>query len=148
MNRVLQTANFLGLCAVAILCAIQWQSIARIDVDRDRLELVRQSQAKQIDQQAKTISDQASDLEDFRKRLTLAEDQLKDLQQKLNDAIAERDQLREALPKWKAAVASRDAAIKKASMEIESLANQRDSAIAQFNDVAVKYNNLVKKASR
>ena len=148
MNRALHIVNSIGICIVVALCVTQWHHIAGINADRDRLELTRQAQAKLIDEQKKTIADQAADLDDFRKRLEMAEGQLKSLQQKLTVAESERDQLREALTKWKAAVAARDATIKQASEDIESLVGQRNTAIAQFNDVATKYNELIKKMSQ
>ena len=145
MIRWLAIMNSLGIAAVVAVCVMQWHSIRLIDADRDRLERVRQGQAARIDKQTKTVSDQASDLEDVRRRLSTAEHQLTDLHQKLLQAIAERDALKEAIAKWKTALAARDAAIQKTGEQLAALMKQRDETFARFNDLATKYNDLVKK---
>ena len=58
--------------------------------------------------------------------------------------MAELANEKEALEKWKAAVTQRDEAIKKAIGEINTLEKARNDAIAKFNDLAGKYNTLVK----
>jgi hypothetical protein len=53
--------------------------------------------------------------------------------------------LKADLDKWVAAVKQRDDLIRQAGTEIQGLAKQRNDAIAQFNDLAMKYNALVKQ---
>jgi uncharacterized coiled-coil DUF342 family protein len=62
-----------------------------------------------------------------------------------NQLAAENAQLKTDLDKWVAAVKQRDELIKQAGAEIQNLAKQRNDAIAQFNDLASKYNALVKQ---
>ena len=44
-----------------------------------------------------------------------------------------------------AAVAQRDQALKQASSEFQKVANERNDAILKFNDLAGKYNAVVKQ---
>jgi septal ring factor EnvC (AmiA/AmiB activator) len=144
MNRFLQYLNFAGVLALAGLCALQWKENSRLNLAMNDLEMTRLRQSDQIAAQEKTIKGYTADLEDFRQRLTLAESQMKDLQRDLDKRTAERAQLRATLDKWVAAVTERDAALKKAGMEIQTLVKERDGAVGKFNDLAGKYNALVK----
>ncbi len=59
--------------------------------------------------------------------------------------IAAHDQLKAALEQWVAAVAQRDDVIKQAGQQIQKLAGRRNDAMIKFNDLAGKYNGLVKQ---
>jgi chromosome segregation ATPase len=59
--------------------------------------------------------------------------------------LAQRDQLTAALNTWKAAVAARDAALKQAGEDIQKIADERNEAVRRFNDLADKYNAVVKE---
>ena len=67
-----------------------------------------------------------------------------ELEAQLAAVTRERDQLRATLDKWVAAVTERDAALKQADKEIQALVSERDGAVAKFNELAGKYNSLVK----
>jgi chromosome segregation ATPase len=91
-------------------------------------------------------------LADVRQRLSLAEVDLKDAQDKLaaseqqcNGLIAQRDQLKTTLDKWEAAIADRDRALKQAGDQIQTLTADRNQAVQKFNDLADKYNAVVKQ---
>ncbi len=151
MNRALTFINFVGILALAALCAVQWDTNRRVNLLAIDLEKTRLQQTDKIHEQGKTIKGYMADLDDFRQRLTLAESQLNDARQKLasvtnerNQLQADRDKLRKALDQWIAAVAARDEAIRHAGEQIEKLAADRNDAVHRFNDLAEKYNALVK----
>ena len=58
---------------------------------------------------------------------------------------ADRDELKGALEKWIVAVAARDAALKQANEQIAKVVADRNTAVMQFNDLARKYNGIVKE---
>lgn len=151
MSRFLQYFNLAGVAALAILCAIQWQQNSRINQEVIELEKVRLEQAAKIAEQANTIKGDAADLEEFRQRLVQTGNALKESDAKLaactaerSQLTAERDQLKATLDKWVAAVAERDKVLKQASDELVKLAKDRNEAVLKFNDLAGKYNGLVK----
>jgi len=152
MKRFFDVFNLLGIGALVLLCANQWAANGELGRENDHLETIRLQQAATITTRDETIKGQAADLDEFRARLTTAEDELKQLHQQLTKVTAERDllaaerdRLKANLDQWMAAVKARDTLIKQAGDEIQMLAKQRNDAIAQFNDLAAKYNALVKK---
>ena len=153
MKRFFDVFNLLGIGAMVVLCANQWAANGELGRENDHLQTIRLQQAATIATRDETIKGQAADLDEFRTRLTRAEEQLKDVQQQLTKVTAERDllsaernRLKANLDQWMAAVKARDTLIKQAGGEIQMLAKQRNDAIAQFNDLAGKYNALVKRA--
>jgi chromosome segregation ATPase len=152
MNRIVTNLNFLGVVALAILCMIQWQANSQIFGQLGRTNQVRLDQAAKIAEQDATLNQNSTDLADVRQRLSLAESDLKDINAKLaaaNQQIdqlsAQRDQLKTSLDQWVAACAARDQEIKQAEQQIQKLTTDRDQAIAKFNDLADKYNGVVKQ---
>jgi chromosome segregation ATPase len=137
--------NFIGVVAMAILCGFQWQTNSQLNLEAQALDKTRLQQAATIDQQNRTIKNDSTDLDDLRRRLSLAESALTEAQQKVADDQAEIKQLKTALNKWAAAVAERDHALKLAGDQIQKLANERNDAILKFNDLAGKYNLVVKQ---
>jgi chromosome segregation ATPase len=130
--------NFVGVIALAILCSFQWQTNSRLNLEAQSLQKTTLEQAAKIDEQDRTIKNDAADLDDLRSRLSLAESALADDEASLK-------QLKAALDKWIAAVAQRDQALKQAGAQIQKLANERNDAILKFNDLAGKYNVVVKQ---
>jgi chromosome segregation ATPase len=143
MNRVLQWINFLGVVAVAALCVVQWSVNRRLNLETADLERKQIILDAKLDEQSKTIRDQAADLEEFRTRVQLSEQALADAEKKLRTLQAERDRLDASRNLYAAAVAQRDSIIKKASSEIEQAWNDRNDAVKKFNDLAAKYNAMV-----
>ncbi len=137
--------NFVGVVAMAILCGFQWQIDTRLNLEAQALGKTRLQQAATIDQQDRTIKNDAADMDDLRSRLSLAESALAEAQQKIADDQAQIKQLKIALDKWIAAVAQRDQALKQAGEQIQKLATERNDAILKFNDLAGKYTALVKQ---
>jgi chromosome segregation ATPase len=158
MSRFLQWFNLLGILILAVLLAVQWQKNRQLNLDVEALEKTRLEQLQKIAERDNTIAGYVADLDDFRRRLTMSESQLKELDDKLSamirernglaaqreQLIAQRDQLKATLDKWIAAVAARDAAIKQAGEQVEKLTATRNEAVEKFNDLAGKYNVLVK----
>lgn len=159
MNRFLAIFNFLGICFLIVLIALQWSANRREHQQITALQSTNQIQSAQIADQSRTIRGQLADLDDFRHRLEQANSDLSQTQQKLAAMTAQRDRLKtqnitliaEAahlqviLKQWAAAVSARDALIQKASAEIESLGQQRNDAILRFNALVAKYNALAKQ---
>jgi septal ring factor EnvC (AmiA/AmiB activator) len=145
MNRFFSFFNFVGVAALCVLCCAQWQANSRLEANVERLDQTRIEQSAKIAQQEKTLKDDAADLEDLRERVTMSESELKTTIADRNRFAAEDKLLKAALDKWIAAVKERDAAIKQASDFIQKLAGERNDAIAKFNDLADKYNALVKQ---
>lgn len=151
MNRFMQGFNFLGVLVLVGLCALQWQANRQANLQINSLIQIRIEQTAKIDEQNLTIRNQAADLDEFRQRLTLAESLLKETQDKLvaKTALCDRlitgqNQLKAALDTWMAAVAERDLALKHADEVIQKLVTERNQAVEKFNDLAGKYNTLVK----
>ena len=152
MNRFLQYFNFIGIIALAVLCSAQWRTNRRLNLEIFDLEKTRLDQLAKIDEQDKSIKGYVADLDELRQRLTLSESALKESQEKFaalaadrDKVIAERDALKTSLDKFTAAVAERDAALKQAGwIRFEKLAADRNDAISKFNDLADKYNAVVK----
>ena len=137
MTRFVTWFNFVGVIALAALCAVQWRTDSRLHLQIRDLENIRLQQIEKIAEQEKTIHGQSADLDDFRNRLMLCESQLNESQQRAAH-------LRVALDKWMAAVDARDKAIKQAGLLLQKLAGERNDAVTKFNDLAEKYNALVK----
>jgi len=138
VNRFLSIFNCLGVGVLAVLCAVQWQANSRLENNVEQLDKTRIEQSAKIAQQESTLKDDAADLEDLRQRLSMSESQLQ-------KAVAEGTQLKATLSKWMAAVNQRDTALKQTGERIKKLAGERNEAIQKFNDLADKYNGLVKQ---
>jgi len=143
MNRVLQWVNLLGVLALAGLCGLQWDVNRRLNLETADLERRRIADEAKIDEQSKTIRDQAADLDEFRTRVRLSEDALADAEKKLRAMQADRDRLATSQRLYAAAVTQRDAVIKQAAAEIQEVLNDRNEAVKKFNDLAGKYNAMV-----
>jgi hypothetical protein len=130
--------NFAGVVALAVLCSFQWQTNSRVNLEAQSLQKTTLEQAAKIDEQTRTIKNDAADLDDLRGRLSLSESALAD-----DEATIK--QLKVAMDKWIAAVAQRDLALKETGGQIQKLAAERNEAILKFNDLAGKYNVIVKQ---
>ena len=131
MNRFFSIFNCLGVGVLAVLCAVQWQANSRLENNVEQLDKTRIEQSAKIAQQESTLKDDAADLEDLRQRLSMSESELQ-------NSVVEEGRLKTALDKWKAA-------LKQAGEQIQKLAGERNEAIQKFNDLADKYNGLVKQ---
>jgi septal ring factor EnvC (AmiA/AmiB activator) len=140
MNRLIQNLNLLGIIALAVLLAAQWQTNSQLNHDVDQLNRTRIKQTAKIAEQDMTLKQTSADLDDSRERLSISESALQETKAKLAAMTSERDQLKANLQKWTAAVAARDVALQKLSTE-------RNDAIQRFNDLVTKYNALESNGS-
>jgi len=150
MNQFLKYLNFLGILALALLCAGQWKTNSWLNAQLFTWHEKSNQQAVTITQQAQTLKENAADLDDFRQRLTLAESQLTKAETDLVTTRQQRDHLAALRDKLLAAVTQRDQVIKeqtdglnKQVDSIHLLEHERDQAIVKFNDLVTKYNALV-----
>ena len=72
MNRPMQAINFLGVLALAVLCAVQWRIDGNLHTQVNDLEMANLDLTSQVAQRDERIKQDADDLDDFRRRLTLA----------------------------------------------------------------------------
>jgi septal ring factor EnvC (AmiA/AmiB activator) len=163
--KVLPWLNAVGVIALAVLCVWQWDINRRTNLLAVSLDKTRQEQARKIADQEKSIKGYMADLDDFRQRLMRSDEALAKAELDIrkvsaernraaaarDQALAERDELikelkqsKETLAKWMTAFDKQDAALKKAIAEIQTLGKERNDAIISFNDLANKYNALVK----
>ena len=152
MNRALTIVNFIGVLALAGLCVVQWRANDRLGLRGDDLERTRQEQAARIVEQEKTLKGNAADLDDFRRKLEHAEADAKDAQRKLaladarmKQMEADRDRNKAALEKWVAAVSQRDQALRRIDQQFQATDAKRVEAVKKFNDLASKYDTVVKE---
>jgi chromosome segregation ATPase len=130
---------------LTVLCLFQWQANRRIDAQLSRANQARLEQTAKIAEQDSGLRENATEMADLRQRLSLADTDLKDAQDKLAADNQQRDQLKGALDKWIAAVAQRDQALKQAGERLATLTAQDNQAVQKFNDLADKYNQVVKQ---
>jgi SMC interacting uncharacterized protein involved in chromosome segregation len=145
MNQAFSIFNFLGVVALCVLSAAEWQTNSRLEKRANQLDQTRTEQAATIVEQEKTLKVNATDLDDLRQRLSLSESDLKTTLAERDRLAAETKALKAALDKWLAAVKERDAALQQAGDLVQKLADERDSAITKFNNLADRYNALVKQ---
>jgi chromosome segregation ATPase len=152
MSRILQYFNLVGVAALAVLLAIQWQANSRLDELARNLDQTRQEQASKIADLDKTIKGNASDLEDLRDRLSKSEDTVKDDEKKLVTANADKarlqsavDQDRAIVVKWRDAIAERDQILLKQKEDLQKLASDHGDLVGKYNDLFAKYNDLAGK---
>jgi uncharacterized coiled-coil DUF342 family protein len=151
MNRFLHYFNFAGILALAILCAFQWQANRTANLEVIRLEKIGLQQASNLAEKEKTLKGSASDLESFRQQLAQTHAELKDLEPKLATAthenlqlVSERDALKKSLTNWVSAVSARDERLRSANLQFEQLSADRNQTVSKFNELAEKYNSVVK----
>jgi chromosome segregation ATPase len=151
MNRALQYLNLLGVVALAALCVVQWRANRAVNLEAAGLEKVRLDQAAKLSELEKAMKGQAADLDSFREQLgktheslRAAEAKITTLERDARQLAAERDQLKTSVAKWADAVAARDARLAELDGQLRKLATDRNDAVTKFNELAEKYNAVVK----
>ena len=151
MNRGLQLINLLGVLLLAALCVVQWQVNRRTNLRAIELDRIGQDQRTKISEQEKTIKGQTADLDSFREQLTRTHTTLKETETRLatvegevRQLTNEREQLKASITNWVAAVTARDEQLKTANVELQKLGNERNEVVGKFNELAAKYNSVVK----
>lgn len=155
--KVIAIINIVGVGVLAILCAVQGEVNRRLHLSVIALETANHQQGEKIAAQEQAIKGYQQDLDDFRQRLEKTIAALKQTESKVTSLAAERDRLsrerdhalasveqaKSAITQWSAALAQRDGVIRQANAQILQLANDRNAAVARFNDLAGKYNGVV-----
>ena len=151
MNRFLQYANLIGVAALAVLCAFQWNVNRRVNLEASALEKTRLELNAKLAEHDKTIKGQAQDLDTFREQISLATTSLEETETKLAKAgrevaqlETEREQLKASVTNWAAAVTARDERIKEANERIQQLGTDLNASIRKFNELAEAHSQLVK----
>jgi len=156
--KLVSYINMIGVLALATLCAWQWQANRRANLLAVSLDKTRQEQVQTMAEQGRSIKGYMSDLDQLRSRLDQSDKALREAEDKVvtltsqrdtaqaqsKQACAELSKLKEVLDKWMAALKQRDESMTMANQEILRLARERNDATAKFNDLATKYNALVK----
>jgi chromosome segregation ATPase len=150
MNRFLQYLNLLGVAALALLCGVQWRTNRQVNLEATGLMKAGFEQAAKLEDQDKSLKSCAVDLEGFREQLSRAHNILKVTETKaavaereIRQLSSERDQLKTSGTNWAAAVSTRDDQLKAANEQLHKLAEGRNETIANFNELARKYNAVV-----
>jgi len=150
MKRRLELVNLVGVLALALLCVVQWRNNRALNLEISRLQKAGIERASKLADHEKTIAGQNADLDTFRAQLIERNDTLKtndaelaNLRQETQQLRSESEQLKNSIKTWSAAVHERDTRLKEASSELQRLANERDTTIQKFNDLATKHNAIV-----
>jgi chromosome segregation ATPase len=150
MNRRLQIANLVGVCALVLLCVFQWNRNRQSNLAAIHLEKVRQSQAKDLADQTNAIQGLTRDLAEFKERFSTTHAELAEGRDRIEKSNQERERLeietsglKTALTNWTEAVALRDARLKEANDQINDLASRLNESIRKFNGLATNYNAVV-----
>jgi chromosome segregation ATPase len=151
MNRVLQYLNLLGVIALGALCLVQWRANRSLNLETAGLEKVRLQHVAKLADLEKSLKGQAADLDSFREQLgkthesmRSAEAKVANLERAARQLTAERDQLKASVTKWSEAVAARDARLAELDGQLRKLATDRNEAVMKFNELAEKFNAVVK----
>ncbi|MHB1308304.1 MAG: hypothetical protein ACYDC1_00165 [Limisphaerales bacterium] len=151
MNRFLWAFNLVGVIALTVLCVLQWRANRQVQLETIALHRAHLEQEARLSDQERTLGGQAEDLEQLRGQLSrtlnslkVAESNRLTAESDLHQTLAERDQLRSGLSNWTAAVTIRDQRLQEAAAQLERLAGERDEAVREFNDLASRFNALVK----
>ncbi len=152
MNRGLQFFNLFGVLALAVLCAVQWQSNRQLNLETNQLEKTRQTQQQKISEQEEAARGLTEDLSRFKEQVKAQHEDLDDAKKKLRETeravaglTAERNELRESVTNWVNAVAQRDALVKEANGRILELSTNLNASIQKFNELATNYNKTVQE---
>jgi chromosome segregation ATPase len=151
MNRSLQIINCIGVLVLAGLCVFQWRVNRQLNLEINALEKTRFEHVAKLEDQENALKASTGDLESFRQYLTRANLALKETETRLTTAernmaqvASERDQLKVSVTNWAAAVTARDGQLKKMDDQLRALADDRNGAVVKFNELAEKYNGVVK----
>lgn len=159
MSWIMIGVNFVGVCLLAGLCAVQWDTNSRLNEQVRSLEETRDSQTAKIADLDKTIKGNASDLDDLHGRLSKSEDTVKEDERKLAAADAETKRMqnlverdKEMVGQYRSAIDQRDEVIRtqrenleKAAAENGVLVNEANALKAKYIDAANKYNALAQQ---
>ena len=143
MKRAFPMLNFLGVLALATLCGFQWASQYQTTQHAQSLQTRLKDQSSRVESQNRSIEGLTRDLDALRKdldamslRSTQSDSRNRSLEQTHVELQAENASLRESLTHWTQAIQARDERLREFNRQLESLALERNAAIAKYNDLA------------
>jgi chromosome segregation ATPase len=139
----LHHVNLLGVIAVAVLCVVQWQRNRHLSLEVNRAEKIQLEQVERIGEREQMLLGLKADLAQFKEQVTKSRNELSDGRQKLQ--AAEREQLKSSITNWASAVGERDERLKEADVQIRRLAEELNSSVLKFNELATNHNAVVKE---
>lgn len=150
--KSLPIVNLVGVLCLVVLSITQWRRDRVLNIEINRLESVRQSQAVEMSEMSKLIEGVNQDLEDLRvkvgegqKELLAAQGRLAAGEREVLLAVAARDVLKSSGKEWTEAVALRDKRFHEVTAQNRRLAEELNLSIAKFNALGTNYNVLVQE---
>lgn len=150
MNRALQLVNLFGVLALTMVCVIQWRTNRTANLEVFHLEKLRLEHTAELAERDNALEGSAADLDSFRKQLANTHSRLKRAEAKLLETESriaqlnlEHDQLKLSVAAWVHAVDARDERLKELGEQLQTLAHDRNDAVANYNVLAEKYNGVV-----
>jgi chromosome segregation ATPase len=144
--------NLVGVVALAILCAVQWQRDRRLNLEVNRLEKERQAQQQKISEHEKTASGLNADLTRFKEQFKEAHADANDARTALrkteeekSQLLRERDQLKASVTNWAAAVAARDESLRDLNARLRDATTRLNESLVKFNELATNYNASIQR---
>lgn len=148
---LLPLVNAVGVLLLTGLCLAQWRANRRLHLEVNELIRSRDGLTATVEEQKRVLVGQGADLERFRAHVIEASDRARDLAAKLarveadaRQLAVERDQLKASVTNWSAAVAVRDERLQAAAGQMKELGDARNEAVTKFNELASRYNAVVK----
>lgn len=143
MKRVFPILNFLGALALATLCGFQWAGHHQTIQHAQSLQTRLEEQTSRVETQNRSIEGLTRDLDVLRKELdamtlrnTHSDAKNHSLEQTVLQLQAENASLSESIAHWTQAIQARDERLREFNRQLESLALERNAAIAKYNDLA------------
>ena len=148
----LDSLNQVGILLLAALCIWQWRRDYDLNLEVNRLEKLGLEQGAKLMEQEKARFGLAEDLANLKVQFGRLETQSNDASQKfrngsreLRQISSERDQLKTSISNWVVAVATRDERLRQANEQTRQLADELNSSIHKFNELATNHNARVKE---
>lgn len=152
MNRALNWLNLAGVGLLALLCLAQWKTNLSLHqaVRQHTAALQRQTELQHQEREKFATQDRAT--ENLRQELIRWRDlsqasaqRLASAEQELRRLQSERQRDQTNLQAWTAAVAARDERLQQNQRSLQSLLQERDDAVRQFNELAARHNQVVRE---
>jgi hypothetical protein len=153
--RLLNTLNTTGVFALGVLAVVQWRDNAAL---RTRVQAADAAAVTAADESAKrgvALAAAKSDLEDFRARLTRADEARRALETEITTltrrATAAESQIeayRANLADWQAAVAARDTRLAEYAKELDAARQAHAGAVTRHNTLVTDHNALAARFAR
>ena len=146
MNRIMTAINLTGVFALGVLCLLQWGQIGRLQSDAVAAARKADDQSAALSKEKQARDRAESDLADVRDRLAASQAAVDAYRTRAVTAERNAATLAATIEQYRNAVAKRDAVLAEQEQAVEKLVADRDQARAQYNQLATKYNDLVKQS--